>query len=468
MDDSQIPAALDPNAQPAAPAVPGVNLNVGAGQMSINPYQDQAAQQVQAQTADAQAQQAQAPQVTQQPQIPVPTPQSIMAEKQGLVDKEKAISGSMSDAGVQKAKFDADSQRQYALELQKWQAADMQKQKAREDKINDVTTDLAKTQSDYQKFLASPDAKVKTNNLWENMGTGQKILAGISLALGAVGAGNTGKNGAVDIINNAISRDIDAQKQNITLQAQGKLQNYNMQNNLYAQMLKKYQNEDMAEAATRLLRTQQVQAQMNAVASDSQGLQTQAQKKWADAQLDESMLQLKTQFAEAARQDAYQKSLGITPEMRALGTLPKEYQERYVPGYGVAANKENADYFQKEDRSRLETPINQIDTIMQQAQDLNRVADPAKRAALQTRLGATSLGLIDALSKSKRFNEEEMDRIKNILGDPTKFTNFSSLAKARLQTMRSILANELDDAAAKAGLPRKNKQIKLNSLDKPE
>lgn len=70
---------------------------------------------------------------------------------------------------------------------------------------------------DYDKALADAEElkDVNPNRLFENMSTGRKIMAGIGLILGNIGGAVTksGFNG-LQIIENAIDRDIAAQKEN--------------------------------------------------------------------------------------------------------------------------------------------------------------------------------------------------------------------------------------------------------------
>jgi hypothetical protein len=60
------------------------------------------------------------------------------------------------------------------------------------------------------------DNKIDPNRVFHNMNTGNKIMAAIGIALGGAGQGLMGSNSnqAMDVINNAIGRDIDAQKEN--------------------------------------------------------------------------------------------------------------------------------------------------------------------------------------------------------------------------------------------------------------
>ena len=60
-----------------------------------------------------------------------------------------------------------------------------------------------------QQFMSS---KVDPNRLMNNASTGSKILAGIGIALAGAGGGASGKNVALDSMNNAINHDIESQQ----------------------------------------------------------------------------------------------------------------------------------------------------------------------------------------------------------------------------------------------------------------
>jgi hypothetical protein len=87
--------------------------------------------------------------------------------------------------------------------------------------------DAERAMQDVQARVAEQDnrakqiADVNPNRYWENLGTGGKITSAIGMILGGMGSGLTGgPNHAFEAIQNAIGRDIDAQKANI-----GKKQN---------------------------------------------------------------------------------------------------------------------------------------------------------------------------------------------------------------------------------------------------
>lgn len=67
-----------------------------------------------------------------------------------------------------------------------------------------------KANSDLRQAVLSK--QIDPDRYMKNMSTGSKVMAGIAMALGGMGAGRGGQNLAYETINNAISRDIDAQK----------------------------------------------------------------------------------------------------------------------------------------------------------------------------------------------------------------------------------------------------------------
>lgn len=78
---------------------------------------------------------------------------------------------------------------------------------------------------------------VDPNKFYANMDTGNKVLAGISIALGALGSALTGKdNQALKIIDQAIQRDIAAQEANINKAGKGVAAQENMIS-MYRQLL---------------------------------------------------------------------------------------------------------------------------------------------------------------------------------------------------------------------------------------
>lgn len=112
------------------------------------------------------------------------------------------------------------------------------------------------------------------------MSGGRGVGAAIAVALGALGSALTGqRNTALDIVQQSIDRDIDAQKAAVANKREG-LQDMR---NLYAQNLGKFQDERAASLQTRnqLLESYKMKLQQVAAQSGSQGALAKAQEEMA-------------------------------------------------------------------------------------------------------------------------------------------------------------------------------------------
>ena len=166
--------------------------------------------------------------------------------------------------------------------------------------------------ADYQ------NGKVDPNRVWNNMTTGNKVLAGISLALSGLGSGLTGQdNLALKVITSSIDRDIDAQKSELGKKA-----------NLISQYTQEYRDVESASLATKLALTTTAKAQVDAVAARAVGPLAQA-----------NALKLKGQLADQESAYAYQLA-----QRQATLNL-----------YGGQANAKDLSMLSPDDRKRVVT-----------------------------------------------------------------------------------------------------------------
>ena len=104
--------------------------------------------------------------------------------------------------------------------------------------------------------LEYKNAELDTGRIWKKKGTGSRILAAIAAGLGAYASAMSGtKNFALDIINNAISDDIEAQKTEIALKG-GVITE---QRNLLSDLRRKGMSDNEAENAARVIMLSKVQ-----------------------------------------------------------------------------------------------------------------------------------------------------------------------------------------------------------------
>lgn len=201
----------------------------------------------------------------------------------------------------------------------------------------------------YQTNLANIDAeqkrltddvmnfKIDPNRVYARMSSGNRMLAAISLVLGGVSQGILGlrSNPAMDVINDTIDRDIDAQKATL-----------GTKQSLLALNLEKYKRLDAATAATRAQLLTVVQAQMNIAAAKANSGLAVKNAQIANYKLDLEKAKLNQSLAtQATVGQVLNTQQGVPPEY--VMRLPEEIRELLVrvPNgqFFPAINKKAAD-----------------------------------------------------------------------------------------------------------------------------
>lgn len=222
------------------------------------------------------------------------------------------------------------------------QAATMDRA-ARDDAKRIAAQELAA--ADRNKFmqekLADLDARtrevgamaVDENRFWANKSTGEKVLAGIGLFLGAFGSNG---NKAANIIQDAITQDINIQKANIDQKSKG----VTAQRSLYNDMYATYKDKDAADAATRMAYLNNAQMKVQAMGARYQGQEAKAKAMSMMGELEVKKNEAALNFQAAMSKMYNAKSMfGVDVN---TATLDEKQLEKYVPGFGVGYTKEDA------------------------------------------------------------------------------------------------------------------------------
>lgn len=226
-------------------------------------------------------------------------------------------------------------------------------------------------QAVYKQALDDLNAqKIEPNRLYANQSTGDKIIAAIGIALGGIASGMTGqKNSALEIIQNAIDRDIEAQK----IEVEKKSKNVAVQGSLYNDLVGRLQNEDAARHyMTSLLlqqssslidqyKTQVSSAQQAATLGKLQG-EIMVQKGQAEQKAQEDL----------AKDPAQQQAIraGVLGNKIDPSNLSKEDRERYVPSLNsFARDKTQAEVIENA-KSNYDDAVSLIDQIINERQGL--------------------------------------------------------------------------------------------------
>lgn len=261
------------------------------------------------------------------PAMPVADTLAAKTNPLGLTGDLKAIydtqtKGLQQEAAAQQERFKAEAKLQQDFADQQ-----MQQQQIYEQKRSELDNEL---NSIYEK---TKSGQIDPNRFWNNQSSGNRIMASVAVALGALGSAITGgKNDALDVIQAQINRDIDAQKAEL-----------GQKNNLLSFNLNRLGNMQAAENATRLQQMSVVQAQLQAAAAKSGNKLAQAKLNQALAAY--AMDKVEPLKAAQAQQAAIRELSGGNAS--SFENVPEEVKKRAVKlpngQYRLAASKEDAD-----------------------------------------------------------------------------------------------------------------------------
>lgn len=284
--------------------------------------------------------------------------------------------------------------------------------------------------------------KIDPNRYWADKTTGQKILAGISLFLGAFGRNG---NDALRIINDSIDKDIMSQKMAI----QGKKDSLGEQQNLLGYMKGQIKDEQLATQAAKVAALDNAQMQVNQIASKYSGQETQQKAQLLVSQLDaqkgaiQQDMMRRVAFNQAMQSD---QAGQINPEM-----LDEKQRERFVPGFGLALTKDDASKM-KETVGDVMDSKQSIDRLLQISNAPLKSVTPELRAEAQTLATVLQGKLRRSIVGGGNFSETEQQLMKDIIANPTAVFSWDSTNKKRLDTLKNKLDQGLASQARSIGL----------------
>jgi hypothetical protein len=457
--DSEIAAAVSPQMTPAplavaslppAPSLPGpqslaeANINISKDawpdpsgniqSLAELPQSQQLQQQPQPQLQD--------PMQPMQPTMYAPSvaPQDIaMSFDQSLATRQKAaqdLAKVESNKAEDLLKMQAQQQQrigQYEYDIANEQTRKMQAIEGVEAKLNDINEKVAK-------------ATVDPNRLFGGS-TGRQIMAGIAIAFGEIGRALTGSqtNQALNIINNAIDRDIASQEKDIeNLRGQSV-----MQRQILSDVYRKFDDKVAAQIAQKDAYLAGVQRQVETMGLRYGTQEAQAKALDTIGQLQQMRANNKMQLFNIEESKAAQRNNLLKQSIEKQDEKTKELKKLMVPGIGVALTDQDA----KDLKAGLEAKKQFDDRMAQliamrekagggQVMDRSAVAN-AKRIASELRIAYKNLASLGVLSNT---DYKLIDPV--VPEDPTQFRDpISALSGTdpTLDTMKSFLADTNQD-----------------------
>lgn len=261
------------------------------------------------------------------------------AVRQGYaLESEKAKAEAQAIEDQQRKQEEIETERQL-LELDRAEALGK-----RATEIDTLTTELG-------------SIKIDPNRLYANASTGNKILAGISILLGAVGSGPKGQNQALKIITDAIDNDIAAQKANFAAKKSALAE----KKSAYAMAKGQFDSEIEALNAARLIGLERTKNEIAARASKykSEAQKIEAAKAIGAIELEQQ--KTRQQFLQNAGAK-YMKAQDQALEKQ------KENEELFIPGFGVARSDKAWNQFAEKageyqgQKATLDSLISDVDT----------------------------------------------------------------------------------------------------------
>jgi hypothetical protein len=287
--------------------------------------------------------------------------------------------------------------------------AQLANQKMLDQNAADFETAKANDHKEMQNFIDTN--QIKQGNYWGSMDTGGKVMAGLAMALGGIGAGMTGgPNYALQIINKAIEDDLDAQKEN--------------RNSGLNALMQKGKDRDAVMANYRANLIQKVQDQNNLYTAQVKT----AEQKAAGQALDMKLQEMKTQYqltADNRMTMNYLYRKGIPTKAVPFALLNDEKVRRQL----VDVN--GTSYFYKggadgaEIHNKMEANYRPIKEGILRLQELGRsTLVPGTKAyeeaqALSQMLPNAVAGFYSAAIESKRISDTEGHRAEAALSNPT-------------------------------------------------
>jgi hypothetical protein len=274
--------------------------------------------------------------------------------------------------------------------------------------------------------------KVDPNRFWHTAGTGSKIAAGIALALGGIGAGLThGPNQALQMIDKLTERDIEAQKTNI-----------GQKNNLFNMNLRRYQDQQMADHATRLQMNEALQSQIRLSAAKSGSMQAQAQGQLLLGQLEQNKAQLLNQFGIAA---AKNKVLGAATGEGGIPVTqehPMLLQDKDYVGKRVVVNDKAYQASSEKGAEDLRSSAAMLEPI---ERDINKLRQMGSSALTDPKLYQEAQGIVGRLSMNvnefngyKRFTDVDDKVIQKQFNNPATLKSLLAGDESNIDTLKAL------------------------------
>lgn len=380
--------------------------------------------------------------------------EGLEQQRDTLIQQKKEAVQGVYDVAKQQAEEEKaarlaglETEAEYNESIAKAQARKEEFAKAEERKLNDMMTEFGEMKVDPSKF-------------WRDRSTGQKIIAGISLALGAVGGGltRTGENKAVGVITDAIDRDIAAQKDNIEVKGEA----IEKQEGLYAKALQRFDDSITAEKAAKIAALDQVKNRLLTIKGKYQSPTLQAKADQALNEIDLAQNAEKLKFEQLIQAKAAEQATkgmrfkpGSVVSAEDLGKMDKETRGSFVPlggdRFAVTAIKPSP--AQRDAIVALDSSVEGIKKLSDFAGKDWAKLNPNERGKIESLRNALMGSLRLPILGPGVMTEQEVERLKKTIPDPKSFLTWASREKGKAEVLIDHFADQRSKQLNALGVP---------------
>lgn len=291
--------------------------------------------------------------------------------------------------------------------------------------------------------------KIDPNHYWADKSTGDKVMAGIGMFLGAIGAGHTdGVNLAAKNIQQAVDKDVEIQKANYDIKKDA----VSAKAGLYTKMVERFKDTRAAEDATRIAYLDNAKLQVEAIAARHGGAETKAKAAMLVSQIEQKKDILKASFI-----GQFQKMTPVD-ETTNPETLDKDKRERFVPGYGLALSKDDAEKMKSSVGNTIKAK-SALSSLLLISNTPGAALNPTMRARAESEATMLQGLLRTEVLGPGTVNDSERKMLDGLIADPTKILSLDSNNKVKLQTLMQRLDKNLAGTAAGFGLKSREQKL---------
>jgi len=303
---------------------------------------------------------------------------------------------------------------------------------------------LQKSKEDYDARLKALDAqnetlfketledKIDPRKFMNNMSTGNKLLAGIAVTLGGLGAGLAGgENQGLSMINKFIDQDIDAQKKNL-----------DKKTNLLSQNLQRTRDLQSAEALTRSQALAITAAQVEKAKAKASSPEARARADILLGQLKQQQIALNSQQAKTQMLNNVGKpGVKVNPE-----ALPEDQRKRLI----TAPNGQQ--YLSQTDKGAedLREELSTLDPIFKELDALDKLGSAAYNPKVAEEAELRVANLVNLLKTNQgltkpgfALGKEDFVSVLNQFDDPRKMKEFI-VGGNKSKALKGFLMNKVN------------------------